>query len=83
MKNGAVLQSTLRQYRCRRQDIAFLRFVIEACDGIGFLRTMDPGQARVALHVPPGCEGEVDEVMQGLRRVVPVEELAAPGGVLG
>jgi hypothetical protein len=77
------LQSRLRQYRCRPRDIAFLKFVIEACDGIGFLRTIDPDQGRVALHVPPGCEGEVDDVMQGLRRVVPVDELASPDGVPG
>ena len=72
------LESTRRYYRCRRRDVAFLRFAIEACDGVAFLRTVDPGEARVALDVPPGCENEVDELMRGLQTVVPIEELPAP-----
>jgi hypothetical protein len=55
-----------------------LRFAIEACDGAAFLRTLDPGEARVALHVPPGCENEVAELVRGLQTVVPIEELPAP-----
>jgi hypothetical protein len=54
-----------------------MRFVLEACDGIGFLQTIDRAQALVALHVPPGCEKEIDEVVEGLRRVIRVEELTA------
>lgn len=71
------LESTLRYYRCRRRDIAFLRFAIEACDGVAFLRTIEPRGACVALHVPPGCEAEVDELMGGLQLAVRVEELPA------
>lgn len=73
------MRSSQRVYCCRRADIAFLRFVLEACDGIGFLQTIDRSQARVALNVPPGCEYEIDEVMEGLRRVIRVEELTDPG----
>ncbi|MGE5255984.1 MAG: DUF4911 domain-containing protein [Hyphomicrobiales bacterium] len=72
------LETTRRYYRCRCRDVAFLRFAIEACDGIAFLRTLEPGEARVVLHVPPGCEKEVDELMRGLQSVVPIEELPAP-----
>ena len=77
------LESTLRHYRCRRRDIAFLRFAIEACDGVAFLRTLDPRAACVALHVPPGCENEADELMRGLQKVVRIEELPAPEHVSG
>lgn len=73
----AALESTLRYYRCRRRDIAFLRFAVEACDGLAFLRTLDPAGALVALHVPPGCEDEVDELMRGLQKVVRIEERLA------
>jgi len=79
----AILRSSLRVYHCRRADIAFMRFVLEACDGIGFLRTIDPTQARVALHVPPGCEKEIDEVMEGLRRVITIDELTVPESIPG
>jgi Domain of unknown function (DUF4911) len=81
MLHGAPVRSSRRVYGCRRADIAFLRFVLEACDGIGFLQTIDRFHARVALHVPPGCEHEIDEVMQGLRRVIHIKELPDPGAV--
>jgi hypothetical protein len=77
------VESTLRYYRCSRRDIAFLRFAIEACDGIAFLRTLEPEGACVALHVPPGCEEEADEIMRGIQMVMRVEELPASESVSG
>jgi hypothetical protein len=52
---------SLRHYYFAVGGRTFLRFAIEACAGVAFLRTIEPGEACVALHVPPGCE--VDELM--------------------
>jgi len=72
------LESTQRYFRVRRNDIAFLRFLLEACDGIAFMLTVEPLQGVVALYVPPGCEAEVEEFMDGLQETMRVEPL--PGG---
>jgi hypothetical protein len=72
------LESTQRYFRVRRNDIAFLRFLLEACDGIAFMLTVEPSQGVVALYVPPGCEAEVEAFMDGLQETMRIEPL--PGG---
>jgi len=72
------LESTQRYFRVRRNDIAFLRFLLEACDGIAFMLTVEPSQGVVALYVPPGREAEVDAFMGSLQETMRIEPL--PGG---
>jgi hypothetical protein len=67
------VNSRIHHYRVRRRDIAFLRYAIEACDGLAFLRTLEPRAGLVALHVPPGREAEAEELMRGLASVLPLE----------
>ena len=70
-----VLESIRWHYRVRREDIAFLRFVIEACEGIAFLSTADSAQGVVILHVPPGCEREAGRVIDDLRTVMRIDDV--------
>lgn len=71
----------IRHYCVRRRDIAFLRYAIEACDGVAFLRTVDPGAGVVALHIPPGREAEAEAMMRSLESVMPLQSAgtAEPG----
>jgi hypothetical protein len=70
-----------RYFRLRRQDIAYFKFIMESCEGIAVVRTKDPQEAVVELMIPPGLERDVEEVLEGLRKEIPVEPLAdAPGG---
>jgi hypothetical protein len=65
-----------RYYRVDRQEIHFLKFILEGYDGVAVLRTIDPQQGLVALHIGPGCQGMVDRIIQDLQgqiRVEPVE----------
>jgi hypothetical protein len=70
-------ESARRWFRIKRRDIAFLRFVIEACDGIAFLTTADAARGLVVVHVPPGCEREVEELIEGLRGAMRMEAAGA------
>lgn len=69
------LESTQRYFRVRRNDIAFLRFLLEACDGIAFMLTVDPSQGVVALYMPPGREAEVDAFLGSLQEIMRIEPL--------
>lgn len=69
------LESTQRYFRVRRNDIAFLRFLLEACDGIAFMLTVEPSQGVVALYVPPGRETEVEAFMGSLQETMRIEPL--------
>lgn len=75
---GVSLESMQRYFRVRRNDIAFLRFLLEACDGIAFMLTVDPSMGVVALYIPPGREAEVEAFMGSLQETMRIEPL--PGG---
>ena len=62
-----VTSTNLRLYRVDRKAVCFIKFIIEAYDGIAVLETIDPAVARIALHVAPGCESEVDALLADLQ----------------
>lgn len=64
-----------RYYRMDRREIHFLRFVLEGYDGVAVLRTLDPKDGSVMLHIGPGCEETVDMIIEDLRRHIMIEPL--------
>ena len=50
-----------------RRDINYLRSTIESYDGMALVSTLDPNKACVALHISPGCEQLVSELLACLR----------------
>lgn len=65
---------TKKYYRIERKDIAFLKFIIEAYDGIGIITTVDRPKGIVMFRIPPGCENDVETVLQGLKNEIVIEE---------
>ncbi len=62
-----------KYFRVRREDIAYLRFVIESYEGMAVVRMKDPHEAIVELMVAPGWEKDLEKVLEGLRREMPIE----------
>lgn len=60
-------------YRVDRRKISFLRFILEAYEGIAVLTTVDAQAGIVVIHVPPGCEADVNLVMEGLKQDILIE----------
>ncbi|MBF0119117.1 MAG: DUF4911 domain-containing protein [Desulfobacterales bacterium] len=60
--------TTKRCLRIRRKDISFLRFIFEAYDGIAILTTIDPQEGLIAIYIAPGCEREVELLMESLKK---------------
>ena len=56
-----------RYYRVDRREIAFLRFVFEAYDGLAMIETINPESGLIVFHIAPGCESEVDMVLRDLK----------------
>jgi hypothetical protein len=56
-----------------RSEIAFLKFIFEAYDGIAVMKTVDPIKGIIMLHIAPGCEGHVTEIMQDLGKDILIE----------
>jgi hypothetical protein len=49
------------------KDICFIRYVFEACDGIAVVTTMDKTTDEIVIRIAPGCEDEVNDVIEGLK----------------
>lgn len=65
--NLTEIENTTRLlYQIDRKSVCILKFLIEAYDGIAFIRTIDPFAAIIELTVAPGCEFVVKQLLQNL-----------------
>jgi hypothetical protein len=64
-----------RFLRVRRGDIAYFKFIIESYEGMAVVRTKNAHEAVVELMVAPGWEKDVEEVLEGLRKEIPMESI--------
>ncbi len=63
-------------FKVNREDIAYLKFVLESYEGLGVLRTVDPRSGIVEVMVPPGLEEDMEMVLEGLRDEISIERIA-------
>lgn len=69
---------TLKQnYRVDRREIAFLKFILEAYDGIATLRTEDAIRGIITFHIAPGCEKQFAEILKDLKKDIMIEPLGS------
>ncbi|OQY56334.1 MAG: DUF4911 domain-containing protein [Desulfobacteraceae bacterium 4572_88] len=68
-----MLETNKKYYRVERKAIAFLRFIFEAYDGIATVTSIDPGAGIVMLCIAPGCEAEVEGILDDLRNDMMIE----------
>ncbi|MDY6839020.1 MAG: DUF4911 domain-containing protein [Thermodesulfobacteriota bacterium] len=64
-----------KYYRIDRREVWYLKFILEGYPGVAIMRTLDPQQGLVVLHVGPGCEEEVDMIIDDLRKEVQIERV--------
>lgn len=62
-------------YRVDRRQIHYVKFILEGYDGLAVMRTVDPEAGVVVLHVPPGCEKDVNAVVEDLKKHIRIEPL--------
>jgi hypothetical protein len=58
-----------------RSQIHFLRFLLEAYEGVAILTTLDPEAGQVALSIAPGREDEAMELVADLSRRIMIEQV--------
>jgi len=68
------LNTIKKYYRMERHGISFLRFILEAYDGIAILETLDSASGLVMLHIAPGCEDDVEMVLQDIKKDILIEQ---------
>ena len=70
------MYSKAQHYRVDRHKIGYLKFILEAYEGLASMSTVDAGRGIVVLHIPPGCEKDVSELMQRLADEIFMEPYA-------
>ena len=69
------MKSIVQYYRIDRREIAFLKFILEAYDGIGIIKTQDPDRGVISILIAPGCQKQVTEILQYLKKDILIEPL--------
>jgi hypothetical protein len=67
-----------KYFRLPREQIAFLRFILESYDGLAFARTLDNRQALVEIAFPPSRRGDAEALLAELSETTPLEEVPPP-----
>lgn len=71
-----------RFFKLRRADIVFVKYAFEALDNLLVVTTVsrDPNREWdvIVLQIAPGCEEEVERVLESFDGVVSMEEVADP-----
>jgi Domain of unknown function (DUF4911) len=70
------LETVQKSYRIERKEISFLRFVLEAYDGMAQMRTIDAAEGIVALHIAPGCEHDLEMLLADLEETIWMEAIS-------
>ena len=68
-----MLQTISKFYLIDRKRVGFIKFILEAYDGIAVVETIDPIAAKIELHIAPGCESDVENVLRELRKEMLIE----------
>lgn len=75
-KNNA-WETTKTYYRIDRRQIAFFRFILEACDHLAVVTTLDAKKGLIQVRVAPGCETDLAAIVAALKPeilIVPIHE---------
>jgi hypothetical protein len=74
MSTNHVPRETIRRYyRVDRREIAFLRFVFEAYEGLAIIETLNPESGDIVFYIAPGCEFDVDMILRDLEGDIMLE----------
>ena len=64
------MQTIQQHYRVDRREIAFIKFIFEAYDGIATLRTIDPQKGIILFYIAPGCEQQFQTILQDMSKQI-------------
>ena len=76
MSTNCNLTETIKQhYRVDRRKIAFIRFILEAYDGLAIVTTLDSETGLIEFQIAPGCVQDVETILQDLKRDIMMEKV--------
>jgi len=73
------LQTVSKRFRVDTSQISFLKFILEAYEGMAQLTTLDPGLGLVEIYVVPGCMKEFENIIMDLKKQMLIEFIEYSG----
>jgi len=67
------METTKKYFQVDHGNISFIKFIIEAYEGLAVMTTVDRGRSVVELNIAPGCENEIELILQDLRKTMLIE----------
>jgi hypothetical protein len=75
MPNNLNFAETIKQhYRVDRREIAYIKFILEAYDGLAIVKTLDPQAGLIEFQIAPGCEQDVEMILEDLQSRIMMEK---------
>ncbi|MEJ2364852.1 MAG: DUF4911 domain-containing protein [Deltaproteobacteria bacterium] len=71
-------RSDLLFYRIDPYEIHYLKFILEAYEGLATLTTLNSKTGLIQLAVPPGRQDSLESLLQALSGELGLERLTAP-----
>ncbi len=73
-----VAAARTRYFRLDRRDLVYLKFILEAYEGLTTLSTVERDATLVRITTFPWCAADVDALIEALRKEIPISETAPP-----
>jgi hypothetical protein len=58
--------------------MSFLKFILEAYEGIAVMRTICPREGIIELMIAPDFENEVEQILDDLKNGFSIQPIASP-----
>jgi hypothetical protein len=72
-----------RYFKVERRDLAYLKFILEAYEGLATLSTVEREGAIVRIAYPHFSGADLDALLQALNREIAIIEVPQPAGCSG
>ena len=72
------METIQKYFKIARKDISFLKFIIEAYEGMAVVRTLDSREGMIELMIAPDFEKEVEELLIDLRDEFEIKPIDPP-----
>ncbi len=78
-----MFRTQARYFRVERRDLVYLKFILEAYEGLAVLSTVEREGAVVRIVYPHFSAADVDALLKALSEEISINEVPQPAGCSG
>lgn len=72
------MECSKRTFKIAREDIAYVKFILEGHEGLTIMTTLDAHEAIILLYIAPGAEEEISIILDQIAGEIPIKSIALP-----